>query len=294
MQALRVAVFGAMAASLVGCGGSGSGASSNVPASSVASATSAAGTASPAGSNTANAPAATSHAQAPVPVLLSSDASKNWARVSIRILNVSLTPQGGGAPVTLYTAPSSAPPINLEQLDHINELLATASIPPGTYTGAVVTVAANPGDVALTSSDDPQSGFAAPLSTSIPSQNIEVQDSTGGAGAMTVTIPVTFPAPYVVSATSRTQAPLQVDFSLLNPAFVQSQTPVTHDPTLWAIDFQGAVSGQPISDITSLVLRQMYGTLSAVAADGKSITVTRDYPLKPAATPEAGSPHNSH
>ena len=275
--------------------GAGSNTASTAGGASAAPAASSADSPGAAASVTGNAPAPSSHTQVSVPLMLASDgASRDWAQVAIRVLSVSLTQQSGATPVTVYTASATAPAINLEQLDHISQVLGSVSLPPGTYTGAVVTVAANPGDVALTSSDDPQSGFAAPLSTSIPSQNIEVQDSTGGAGAMTVTIPVTFPATYVVSATSRTQAPLQVDFSLLNPAFVQSQTPVTHDPTLWAIDFQGAVSGQPISDITSLVLRQMYGTLSAVAADGKSITVTRDYPLKPAATPEAGSPHNSH
>lgn len=275
MRMVRLAVYGIVAASLVGCGGAGSNTASTADSPGAAA------------SVTGNAPAPSSHAQVSVPLMLASDgASRDWAQVAIRVLSVSLTQQSGAAPVTVYTASATAPAINLEQLDHISQLLGSVSLPPGTYTGAAITVAANPGDVALTSSDDPQSGFAAPLSTSIPSQNIEVQDSTGGAGAMTVTIPVTFSAPYVVSATSRTQAPLQVNFSLLNPAFVQSQTPVTHDPTLWAIDFQGSVSGQPISDITSLVLRQMYGTLSAIAADGKSITVMRDYPLKPAATPE--------
>lgn len=270
MRALQVAVFGALAAGLVGCGGSGSSTATSMPPTSVASP-----------------PAATSQAQVSVPLMLASDASsRNWANVTIRILNVSLTRQGGDAPITIYTASPSAPAINLEQLDHISQLLDTVSLIPGVYTGAVITVAANPGDVTLTSSDDPDSGFAAPPSTSIPSQNINVQDSQGNTGAMTVTVPVTLPAPYVVSATAQVQAPLELDFSMSDPAFVQSQTPTTDDPTLWAVDFQGPVSGEAISDITSLVLRQMYGTLAGVADDGKSITITRDYPTEPVVAPE--------
>lgn len=296
MQALRVALAGVLAAGLVGCGGSGSGTASSTPPTSVAPAMSAADTANAGGSSAGNAPASAptpvpaSHAQASVPLMLASDAaSRNWAQVSVRVLGVTLTPQGGGAPVPVYTAPASATSVNLEQLDHVSQLLATVSPPPGTYTGALITVAANPGDVALTSSEDPDSGFAAPLSTPIASENIKVQDSRGSAGAMTVSIPVTLPAPYVVSAASASQAPLQLDFSLSDPAFVQAQAPVTNDPTLWAVDFQGAVSGQAISDVESLVLRQMYATLGSVASDGKSIAVTLDYPTQPAVTPETAA-----
>ncbi|HEV7137196.1 MAG TPA: DUF5666 domain-containing protein [Steroidobacteraceae bacterium] len=288
MLAVRVAVFGLVAACIAGCGGSGAGTAGNVPAASTSAAASTADTATAPGSSTGtgSAPAPASHAQAPVPLMLSADASRNWAKVAVRILSISLTPQGGGAPVTVYSAPSPAPAIDLEQLDHISQLLGNVSAPPGSYTGAVITVGANPGDVALTSSDDPDSGFAAPLSAAIPAQSIKVQNSQGGTGAMSAAIPVTLPTPYVVSATAAAQAPLELDFPVSNPAFVQAQTPVTDDPTLWAVDFQGAVTGKVIPDITSLVLRQMYGTLTAVSADGKSLNITRDYPAHPIADPE--------
>jgi cytoskeletal protein CcmA (bactofilin family) len=289
MRTIRLALFGAVAASLVGCGGAGSSTAGSAAAASAAPAASAVAS-SPASSpaaSPATVPAPTSNAQVSVPLTLASDgASRNWAQVAVRILSVSLTPTNGASPITVYTASAATPPINLEQLDRISQLIGTVSPPPGTYTGAIVTVAANPGDVALTSSDDPQSGFAGPLGASIPAQTIEVQDSQGSTGNESVTVPVTFASPYVVSATPGVQAPLQLQVSLLNPAFVQSQAPVTPDQTLWSVDFQGAVSGQSIYDITSLVLRQMYGTLGAVAADGKSITITRDYPTQPAVSPE--------
>lgn len=301
MLALRVAVVGVLTAGLVGCGGSGSGTagsaatsvSSTAGAPTSADAPTTAGTpdtASTTASGTGSAPAPTGTAQVSIPLVLSSDASRNWANAAVRILNVSLTAQTGGAPVTIYTAPAAAPVINLEQLDHISQLLAQVSVPPGTYTGAIVTVGANAGDVALTSSDDPDSDFAAPLGSPIASQNIKVQNSQGNPGALAVAIPMTLPAPYVVSATAQAAAPLALDFSLSQPAFVQSQTPVTNDPTLWAVDFQGPVTAQAVPDVTSLILRQMYGTLGTVSADGKSITVTRDYPTQPVVTPETAVP----
>ena len=40
-----------------------------------------------------------------------------------------------------YTAPTPAPVTNLIQLDQLSELLNQASVPPGTYTGALLTLA---------------------------------------------------------------------------------------------------------------------------------------------------------
>jgi len=39
--------------------------------------------------------------------------------------------------VTVWTAPSPAPFVNLEQLDQLGEILGNVSVPVGTYTGAV-------------------------------------------------------------------------------------------------------------------------------------------------------------
>jgi hypothetical protein len=288
MQALRVALGCLAAVGLAACGGSGSGMAGGGASASAAPPMSATGTTGATGATGAStAPVTAPDARLAVPLIIASDgASRNWAKIAIRIQTVSLVPQSGSAPITLYTASPTAPPIDLKQLEGVGQLLGTVSVPAGRYTEAVVTVGANPGDVSLTSSEDPDSGFAAPLSAAIASRDIQIQDGRGSTGAMTVEVPVSLPAPYDVSASSRVQAPLQIKFSLEDPAFIQSQTPVTSDPTLWAVDFQGAVSGQSIADITELVLRQMYGTLVKVASDGKSIAITRDYPTQPVVTPE--------
>ena len=73
--------------------------------------------------------------------LLVSDAStEDWATIGVKILSVSLTPQGGGSDVVIYTAPNPAPTVNLLQLDQLNEILGNVPVAPGTYTAATITV----------------------------------------------------------------------------------------------------------------------------------------------------------
>ncbi len=84
----------------------------------------------------------------------------DWAEIGVKVLSISLTPQGGGTPVVVYTAPSPVNMINLVELDQLADILDSVSVPAGTYTGATVTLGANPGDVALTASSDPDTGFA--------------------------------------------------------------------------------------------------------------------------------------
>ncbi len=85
-------------------------------------------------------------------MLISDASSEDWATIGVKVLSIALVPQGGGSNVTVYTAPSPAPMVNLAQLDQIAEILGNVSVPVGTYTGAVLTVSANSGDILLTTS----------------------------------------------------------------------------------------------------------------------------------------------
>src|SRR5579871_2577407 len=52
------------------------------------------------------------------------DAStEDWAMIGVKVLSVSLTPQGGGSPITVFTASIPAPMINLVQLDQLGDIL---------------------------------------------------------------------------------------------------------------------------------------------------------------------------
>src|SRR5271169_2565990 len=97
-----------------------------------------------------NPPPASTPQTANVSMLISDASTEDWATIGVKVLSIALVPQGGGANVTVYTAPSTVPMVNLAELDQIAEILGNASVPAGTYTGAVLTIGANPGDVLLT------------------------------------------------------------------------------------------------------------------------------------------------
>jgi hypothetical protein len=221
-----------------------------------------------------------------VPLLVSDDTDGDWATVGVKVLSVALVPQGGGSNVTVYTASQAAPYVNLEQLDQLGEILGNVSVPVGTYAGAVVTVAANPGDVMLTVSNDPESGFASAgmAGQNIPSSNIQIQNAQGTSGGLTVPINVTFDSALVVTSTSSNA--LDLEFDLSHPAFLVAHQRAGDATPVWAVNFRGPVRHHPITDITSLVLRHLYATLGSVSSDGLTLAVTKDYPMLPVATPE--------
>src|SRR5579863_2538609 len=81
-----------IAALIAACGGGGSGGSSTAPPNQVA--------------QTGN-----------VSMVVSDASTEDWATIGVKVLSIALVPQGGGANVTVYTAPMAAPTVNLVQLD---------------------------------------------------------------------------------------------------------------------------------------------------------------------------------
>jgi hypothetical protein len=262
---LRRAVYSALltglTAALAGCGGGGSSGSDSTTSSSPPPPTMAA-----------------------MPLLLSDASSDDWACVGVRVLSIALIPQGGGDAVVVWSAPAQVPYVNLVQLDQLGELLGNVSVPVGTYTGALVTLAANPGDVLLTTAANPPSGFPVAGGTTIPSNQIQIQNTQGSAGSLTVALTVNFAAALNVSTTQSNA--LDLEFDLGHPAFIVGHTPPAADgATLWALNFNGPVRHLPVHDLTRLVLRHTYGTVSAVSSG--SLTITKDFPVLPASNPEA-------
>ena len=256
---LRTALIAGLTAGLAACGGSGSGMSSS------------------------SATSTTTAGSGQMPVMMSDASSDDWATIGVKVESITLTPQDGGAQVMVYSA---SPPtmVNLAQLDHIADIIANATVPAGTYTAATLTISANPGDVALTVSADPTVGFAAPAGTTIASDQIQIQGTQGAAGSLTVPVKVTFDTPLVVS--SGQSNALDLEFDLAHPAFIIAHQPPGAGETLWAVDFRWPIRRHRIDHITHLVLRHMYGSVTAVASDNTSITITKDLPLVPIANPE--------
>ena len=230
-----------------------------------------------------------------VPFTISDASSQDWSAIQVTVTSVVFVSAGANT-ANLLAAPVT---VNLEQLDNLSEALGSASLTAGTtYTGAVLTISANPGDISLTVASDPQAGFSEAPSTAtapdvIPASRIQIQGAQGAAGSQTVTVPVTFATPFVApapassSSTAPTATPaINIEFDLAHPAFIVGHTPAGGGSTLWAINFQGPVKHKPSADITRLVLRHMYATASAVSTDNSSLTVTRDFPTLPVVSPE--------
>ena len=221
---------------------------------------------------------------AQVAMLISDASTEDWATIGVKVLSIALVPQGGGSNVTVYTAPSPAPTVNLAELDQIAEILGNVSVPVGTYAGAVLTISANPGDILLTTSANPEAGFAAAASTTIPAADIQIQHTAGSAGSLTVPVDVNFVSPLVVTANQNNA--LDLEFDLGHPAFLVGHVPPGAGTTLWAVNFNGPVRHHPLHDLAWLVLRHMYGDVTAIASDNSSITITKEFPTEPVVTPE--------
>src|ERR1700678_1398205 len=169
-----------------------------------------------------------------VAVMGSDASSEDWATIGVKIMSIALIPQSGGSNVTVYSAPSPVPTTNLVLLDQLDELLGNTSIPVGTYSGAILTVSANQGDILLTTATNPEAGFAAPAGTTIPSNQIQIQHTRGTTGSLTAPVTVNFDSPLVVSSTQNNA--LDLEFDLAHPAFLIGHVPMGGGPTLWAVN----------------------------------------------------------
>jgi hypothetical protein len=256
-RAVSAALVMSLGAGLTACGGGSDGSAS---------------------SNTPPAPATATMA-----VVMSDASADDWACVGVRVLGIALVPSDGGSPVTVWSAPTAAPYVNLEQLDQLGEILGNVSVPVGSYSGAVLTVAANPGDVLLTVANDPQNGFPLLGGASVPPADIQIQGGKGAAGNLTVTVNIKFDAPLAVSTT--TSNALDLEFDLAHPAFIVGHTPpAAAGTTLWAVNFDGPVRRLAVPDLTRLVLRHTYGTVTGVSS--AALTLTKDFAVMPATNPE--------
>ncbi len=223
-----------------------------------------------------------------ISMMVSDDPVNDWAEIGVKVLTISLTPQGGGTPVVVYTAPTPVNMVNLIELDQLADILDSVSVPAGSYTGATFTLGANPGDVALTASSNPDPGFAGTPGEIVPSTQIQILGATGGAGNLTVPLNVTFVSPVTVAAGQ--SGGIDFEFNLSHPAFIVAHAPLGGGQTLWAVNFKPALRHHPIFDITRLVLRQLYGSFVSVSSDNSSITVNRVFPEEPPVNPEQAIP----
>lgn len=136
---------------------------------------------------------------APVAIVATDAPSDQWAHVWVHVTRITLVKAGGGTEVVAFDDPThgEAGKIDLVNLDSVGELLASAQVPEGTYTRAVVTVSEDPASVTLIA----QGGGP-----------VTVSKVVGGA------IPVDLSPALVVSQGHG--GAVQVDFDLSHPLFV--------------------------------------------------------------------------
>ncbi len=237
------------------------------------------------GGGSSSAPTPTALQPVSVPIMVSDAATEDWSKIQVSLLSLTLT-DSTGATVSV-PLPSTPYVVNLAQLDNLGEVLNSAQLTPGaTYTQATLTISANPGDVVLKVSEDPSAGFAVAGNSVIAPADIEIQGAAGAVGSQTVTIPIKLSPAFTVPAAGATSAPVNLDFDLSHPAFIVAHVPVGGGATKWAVNFNGPVKQKPIQDITHLILRHSYGTVTAVASDNLSLTLTKDLPTMPIVSPE--------
>ena len=243
------------------------------------------GSSTPSASNTSNTPNPVVTPQSVnVPVMISDASSDDWSAINVTINAVTLTDSNGNVTSNLLNAPWTG---NLEQLDNLAEQLNAASLTAGTtYVSATLTISANPGDVGLTVASDPETGFPEAASTVIPTSRIQIQGTTGATGSKTVSLNVKlstpFVAPQATSATDPTPASgsttsgINIDFDLNDPAFIIGHVPANGGNTIWAVNFNGPVKHKPVYDLTRLVLRHTYGSVTSVSVANKNMVIERD------------------
>ena len=224
-----------------------------------------------------------------VTTMISDGATEDWSTIGVKVLSVALVPQGGGTPVTVYTAPSTPPMINLVQLDELSEILGNdSSISAGTYTQAVLTLGANNNgtncDVELVASGDPKKGFDAPAGSSVACSQMVIAGAQGSAPNMTVPLTLNLATPLTVSANSNNA--LDLEFDLRNPALIVEHYPVGASAPTWVVNFNGPVRHHPFVALAAIELRHHYGQVATVSQDNTSITINPAFPVHPLTSPE--------
>ncbi len=204
-----------------------------------------------------------------VSVCMTSTGTEDWAEIDVKVVGVTLTPQGGGAPVALV-APQAGPlPVNLALLGRATQLIGSLAAPVGTYTAATVTLGSASGDVALTASSTPSPGFPQAPQTSVGVTQLLV----AGAGAgPTLSLQVPFAAPLQVAADGN--AVLALEWDTRRPGFLIGAAVPRMNAVFWTMDLGGVLRQRVVADPAGMALLPLRGTAYKTDASGKAFQVS--------------------
>jgi len=98
-------------------------------------------------------------------------------------------------------------------------------------------------------------------------------------------VKVNLDTPLVVAAGQNNA--LDLEFDLSHPAFIVAHVPPANGgTTMWAVDFAPICRQRHVHDITRLLLRHHYGTVTQVSSDNSTLTIDKDYAAYPPTNPE--------
>ncbi|WP_306597808.1 DUF5666 domain-containing protein [Geothrix sp. 21YS21S-2] len=202
-----------------------------------------------------------------VSVCMTSTGTQDWVEIDVKIVSVTLTPQGGGAPVALL-APQTGPlPVNLALLGRATQLIGSLAAPVGTYTGATVTLASASGDVVLNVSSTPSPQFPQAAQTAVPQLWI-----SGANGAKTLALAVPFAAPLVV--TTDRNVVLDLEWDTARPGFLTGAAVPRLASVYWTVNFENSLRQRVVADPAGLDLLPLRGSVYKVDASRKSFQMS--------------------
>ncbi len=112
----------------------------------------------------------------------------------------------------------------------------------------------------------PKRASPAPASTTIASNQIQIQHTQGSGANLTVPVTVNFDSPLGREHERRTTRSISSSISRI-PRSSSGMCPWRGGPTIWAVNFDGPVRRHPRHDLTRLVLRHTYGDVTAISSD---------------------------
>jgi hypothetical protein len=204
--------------------------------------------------------------------------SETWSSVNVIIRKASLvlaSDKEAANPVEIYDGSQDATPVNLLQLDTLQELLGQVDgVPAGTYDHLLLEVDGQPSDITLVPAPDAASGAA---TQAIPASQIIVNGKHDPSNPTWMVLPsIKLSQDLVV--TQGSAGAVAVDFDLSSPAFI-----VEHDTTsatpLYVVDFgaSGVFRHAPAAALDAHYLHHHRGTVASVASDASSFTLTTDH-----------------
>lgn len=202
-----------------------------------------------------------------VSVCMTSTGTEDWAEIDVKIVKLTLTPQGGGAPVTLLAPQGNPLPVNLALLGHATQFLGSVAAPVGTYAGATVTLASGSRDIALNVSSTPSPQFPQAAQTGVSQLLIA---GAGGGSTLTLEVPLAVP----LAVTTDKNVVLGLEWDTRRPGFLTGARVPRLDTVCWTVSFENALRQRVVSDPAGLALLPLRGTVYKTDPSLKSFQVS--------------------